>query len=147
MLKAVMTTEISARDFEARYRELLAERGSDRRNAGCVQCVECEACTLCTFCRGSTDLVRSHYCIDSKRLIECSHCRRSEQLLYCHHCAECQNCTSSSYLVRCSGLSNCTYCFGCTGLHGKDFHILNEPYDRSAYFAITRRLMRELRLG
>jgi hypothetical protein len=26
----------------------------------------------------------------------------------------------------------------------KDFHILNEPYDRDAYFQLTARLMREL---
>ena len=29
---------------------------------------------------------------------------------------------------------------GCVGLSRKDFHILNKPYDRSAYFAITARL-------
>jgi hypothetical protein len=30
------------------------------------------------------------------------------------------------------------------GLTNKDFHILNEPFSRQDYFAITRRLMREL---
>ena len=29
----------------------------------------------------------------------------------------------------------------------RDFHILNEPYERAAYFEITRRLSQELGLG
>jgi hypothetical protein len=33
------------------------------------------------------------------------------------------------------------------GLSRKDFHILNEPYDRSAYFALVKKLSRELGLG
>jgi hypothetical protein len=46
--------------------------------------------------------------------------------------------------VDCSG---CTYCFGCVGLSRKDFHILNQPYDRSTYFKITSKLTRDLGLG
>jgi len=52
----------------------------------------------------------------------------------------------SAYLVRCTGLTGCTYCFGCVGLHQKDFHILNEPYERKAYFALTQQLAHELGL-
>jgi hypothetical protein len=43
-------------------------------------------------------------------------------------------------------LAGCTYCFGCVGLSGVDFRILNEPYERDEYFAITQRLARELRI-
>jgi len=32
------------------------------------------------------------------------------------------------------------------GLTAKDFHILNEPYDRTTYFEIVSRLSRALRL-
>jgi hypothetical protein len=32
------------------------------------------------------------------------------------------------------------------GLRSRDFLILNEPYDRSTYFEIVRRLMQELRI-
>jgi hypothetical protein len=32
------------------------------------------------------------------------------------------------------------------GLSHKDFHILNEPYDRSTYFEITSKLAGALRL-
>jgi hypothetical protein len=37
-----------------------------------------------------------------------------------------------------------SYCFGCVGLSGMDFAILNQRYSREEYFAITRRLLREL---
>lgn len=50
-----------------------------------------------------------------------------------------------SYLVRCAAMAQCTYCFGCVGLSHKDYHILNQPYDRSAYFALSQALMRKLR--
>jgi hypothetical protein len=43
-------------------------------------------------------------------------------------------------------MSRCTYCFGCVGLSNKDFHILNKQYSRQEYFAITKRLARELGL-
>jgi hypothetical protein len=57
-----------------------------------------------------------------------------------------EGCSSSSYVVRCVGLVGCTYCFGCVGLSNKDFHILNQPYSRKEYFALTSRLTKELRL-
>jgi hypothetical protein len=46
--------------------------------------------------------------------------------------------------VRSTSLSDCTYCFGCVGLAGVDFHILNEPFERSVYFEATARLARQL---
>jgi hypothetical protein len=64
----------------------------------------------------------------------------------CQHCVECEGCVRSAYLVRSVGCSGCTYCFGCVGLSRKDFHILNEPYERAEYFAVTRQLRRELGL-
>ena len=48
--------------------------------------------------------------------------------------------------MKCVGLSACSYCFGCVGLSHKDFHILNEPYDRSKYFEITSKLSAALRI-
>jgi hypothetical protein len=57
-----------------------------------------------------------------------------------------ERCTQSAYLVKCVGLAACSYCFGCVGLSHKDFHILNEPYDRKTYFAITTKLAEQLRL-
>jgi hypothetical protein len=51
----------------------------------------------------------------------------------------------SSYLVRCFDCTSSSYCYGCVGLVGKDFHILNEPYSRSEYFAITAKLKKATR--
>jgi hypothetical protein len=66
--------------------------------------------------------------------------------LGCQHCLDCERCTTSAYLVRSVGCRGCSYCFGCVGLSGCDFHVLNVRYDRAAYFELTRRLARELRL-
>jgi hypothetical protein len=49
-------------------------------------------------------------------------------------------------VIRSLRLTGCSYCFGCVGLSGRDFFILNEPYDRNTYFHVTRRLARELGL-
>ncbi len=65
----------------------------------------------------------------------------------CTHCLECERCIASAYLVKCVNCTGCSYCFGCVGLAKKDFHILNEPYDRQTYFALVEKLQRELRLG
>lgn len=46
--------------------------------------------------------------------------------------------------MRCASMTECTYCFGCVGLSHKDFYILNQPYDRSTYFQITRELTAQL---
>jgi hypothetical protein len=50
----------------------------------------------------------------------------------------------SSYLVKCFDCTSCTYLFGCVGLVGKDFHVLNRPYPRGEYFALTNRLKKAL---
>jgi hypothetical protein len=142
-----MSQGLDARSFEARFHELMSAFGTRRDNEGCVQCVGCAACTRCTFCRESERLVRSHYCVRCRDCMDCSHCRDSVELIGCHHSIDSERCTASSYLVRCVGLSRSSYCFGCVGLSGKDFHVLNEPYSRQEYFALTRRLGRELRSG
>jgi hypothetical protein len=58
-----------------------------------------------------------------------------------------ERCVGSAYLVRSVGCNGCTYCFGCVGLSKRDFHVLNERYDRAAYFELTARLARELRIA
>jgi hypothetical protein len=136
--------ELSAREFEARYRELIQGFGREQANQGSVQCVGCRSCNLCTFCRDSEYLLRCHYCVACSRCTDSAHCRSSKQLISCSHCIDCETCTQSSYLERSMGLTDCNYCFGCVGLSGKDFHVLNEAYDRSTYFALVQRLSIEL---
>lgn len=134
-------------EFEAELRRLFQAFEGRTENERCVECVGCERCVDSTFCRGSKALVRCNYCVDSQRCTDCGHCRASRDLIGCNHCVACDRCARSSYLTKCVDCSGCTYCFGCVGLSGKDFHILNKPYDRSTYFALTSKLARELGLS
>jgi hypothetical protein len=136
--------ELTADEFEARYRELLRSFESSTANDRCVQCEACRGCTQCTFCRHSQHLVRCHYCVECAECTDSSHCEASRGLLSCQHCTDTQSSTRCSYLVRCASMTQCTYCLGCVGLSHKDFHILNQPYDRSTYFALSRELLRQL---
>ncbi|HLV22334.1 MAG TPA: hypothetical protein VKZ49_15685 [Polyangiaceae bacterium] len=141
-----MFEELSARQFERSFQQLIAEAGAITANRGCIECKDCKGCTDCTFCRDSERLVRCHYCVSCVACSDCSHCRSSTHLLNCQHCVLAENCSNSAYLIRCIGLTGCSYCFGCVGLHGKDFHLLNQPLERSEYFAQVQRLSRELGL-
>lgn len=138
--------ELSAAVFERLHRELLVSAENRRDNDACVECSGCIACQGSTFCKDSERLSRCHYCVRCELCSESSHCRDCRLVVACHHCLDCESCTRSSYLVRSVSVSDSNYCFGCVGLSGKDFHILNEPYDRATYFEITRRLARELDL-
>ncbi|HEY3815858.1 MAG TPA: hypothetical protein VGL81_01745 [Polyangiaceae bacterium] len=133
-------------EFEAALRKLLAGASRTSANVGCLACERCERCSECTFCVGSKGLARCHYCDSCSDCTDCAHCARSTGCLACQHCVESDRCIGSAYLVRSVGCSACTYCFGCVGLSRRDFHILNEPYDRATYFETTARLARELRL-
>jgi hypothetical protein len=134
-------------EFETELRRLLSEHGARTGNQGCVECTGCELCIDCSFCRASKSLLRCHYCVDCERCSDSTHCRGGRELISCHHCTAAERCRSSSYLVRSVDCDGCTYSFGCVGLSRKDFHILNKPYERSAYFALVTRLSRELGLG
>ena len=73
-----------------------------------------------------------------------THCVGSKSLHACAYCVQSENCTNSAYLTLSRNLSDCTYCFGCVGLTKKDFYILNTPFGRQEYFALTKRLKKEL---
>jgi hypothetical protein len=135
---------MNAAEFERAFRELLRSQQSSDDNTGCVSIENCIRCRDCTFCKGSIDLLRCHYCFDSERCVDCTHCRLSQDLFGCTHMTGCSRCSRSAYLERCVDCRDCNYCFGCVGLSGRDFHILNEPYDRSAYFKLTAELSRSL---
>jgi len=136
----------SVEQFEASYRELLRAQEAAIENERCVQCEHCRGCSASTFCRHSQQLVRCHYCVECEQCADCSHCQASRGLLSCHHCVDTQSSMGCTYLVRCSAMAQCNYCLGCVGLSHRDYHILNQPYDRSTYFEISRQLMRQLRL-
>lgn len=137
---------MNASDFERRFRELVAQQATTRENIGCLACTRCERCTDSTFLEECTNVVRSNYCKRCDDCTECSHSSDCKGCLSCSHCESCERCTSSAYLVRCIACSGCTYCFGCVGLSKKDFHILNEPYERQEWFAIVGELRRTMRI-
>lgn len=134
-------------EFENAYRQLVASFGKQTHNVGCLACEDCERSTDSTFCKRCKGVTRCHYCDGCVDCTDSSHCTRCTGCLGCTHCIESERCIGSAYLVRCVGLSGCTYCFGCVGLSKRDFHILNEPYDRKTYFEIVGKLMKELRLA
>jgi hypothetical protein len=133
-------------EFEAALKKLVAEAGSRTDNQGCLSCERCERSSDSTFCTDCKGVKRCHYCARCEDCIDSSHLTGCTGCLSCSHCTASQRCTGSAYLVRSIGCVGCTYCFGCVGLHKKDFHILNQPYDRSAYFAVVKKLTRELGL-
>lgn len=138
--------DLSPAEFELRFQQL-QQRLDSATNDACIECTRCGGCSRSTFCQDSERLVSCHYCVACSACTDCSHCRHSARLVSCAHCVECEDCSKSSYLVRCLALSDCTYCFGCVGLSNKDFHILNEPYERQDYFRIVGRLSRGMRPG
>lgn len=136
-----------ASEFESRLRELTRAFANQRDNQGCYDCVRCERCVSSTFCRDSQRLVRCHYCVQCADCTDSAHARGCRSCISVQHCVASEQCMQSAYLVRCVSLTGCSYCFGCVGLTNKDYHILNEPYDRRSYYEITARLTRELGLG
>ncbi len=136
---------MDANEFEAQLRRLIQTATEGRENAGCVACTQCEGCVECTFSSRSKGLLRCHYCVECERCVGSTHCRASRDLFSCTHCEGSERCVQSSYLSRCFDCTSCTYCFGCVGLVGKDFHILNQPYTRSEYFALTAKLKKGAR--
>ena len=134
-------------EFESELRRLLREHGERTGNQRCVECTGCELCIDSSFCNASRSLLRCHYCVDCDGCADSTHCRGSRELYGCHHCVSCVACRSCSYLIRSTDCDGCSYCFGCVGLSRKDFHVLNKPYERSAYFALVTRLSRELGSG
>ena len=145
-----MTDPLDAFTFTRRLAELtraLASQAAGGSNQDCIECVRSSACVRCTFCQDCEALLRSHYCVRCARCSDSSHCRDSAALIGCRHCVLSERCTSSSYVERSVGLIGCTYCFGCVGLSQRDFHILNEPYERTLYFAQVQRLAAQLSRG
>jgi hypothetical protein len=132
-------------EFEERLSKLARAHESATANVNCVACERSERCSDSTFLKDCKNVTRSNYCTSCVDCTECSHTSASTGCLSCSHCERCERCLSSAYLVRCIACIGCTYCFGCVGLSNKDFHILNEPYDRQAYFTRIAELRRSLR--
>jgi hypothetical protein len=137
---------MSGPEFEAALLRLAAGAALVN-NLGCLACERCERCRESTFCVQSRGLARCHYCAGCQDCVDCSHCASCQGCSACQYCALSENCIGCAYLVQSTGCTGCSYCFGCVGLSRRDFWILNEPFDRATYFAVTGRLARELRIA
>ena len=133
-------------EFESRLRALVSSQARRTENVSCLVCERCEGCVESTFCNDGKNLARCNYCASCADCTDCGNCDRCTGCFGCTHCTLSERLTASAYVVRSIGLSGCTYCFGCVGLKKKDFHILNEPYDRQTYFEMVKQLSRELGL-
>lgn len=138
---------MNAAEFERRLRALVAEHEASEANVGCLACERSARCRDSTFLRDCRNVARSQYCTGCVDCTDCSHCERCAGCTSCSHCEACEACVGCAYLVRSTACRQCTYCFGCVGLANKDFYILNEPYERQAYFARVAELRRALRSG
>lgn len=135
---------VNRSEFESAFRKLLSAQGARRDNVGCIACERCTGATDSTFSVDCTQITRCHYCTKCERSTDCSHCTGCRDCTESSHCIDCERCSRSAQLVRCVDCVSCNYCFGCVGLSRKDFHILNQPYERGAYFEMVTRLQREL---
>jgi len=137
---------VNANEFERRLRALQTGAGHSRANVSCVACESSTSCTGSTFCDRSRELTSCHHCVECERCAMSSHCIECRDCIELKHGIRSTGCLRSQYLVLCERCTDCSFCFGCVGLHARDYHILNEPYDRETYFRLTNELKRALRL-
>lgn len=137
---------VDAREFQRALAELKSQYRSAGENPQSFQLEDCRHCGSCMFCKGCVSCYRCTHCVDCDSCSHSSHCVRCTNCHSCAYCVDSVNCIGSKYLELCESCSDCTYCFGCVGLSKKDFHILNEPYDRNTYFKVVEQLKRALKL-
>ncbi|TPV92511.1 MAG: hypothetical protein B7733_25450 [Myxococcales bacterium FL481] len=118
-----------------------ASAGPSREN---FQCEECEECHACRFCRRCTSCEECTYCVECWDSLACIQCQRAVGCEQCSYVEDSRDCERSRYLKLCIACSDCVHCFACVGLQGAEFHVLNQPMARREYFALVKRLGREL---
>jgi hypothetical protein len=128
-------------ELEAEYARLLREFGASEKNLGSFRSEGCAGSRYLMFCTGCRNCYRCTHCQDCEATTGSGHCLRCVGCHDCSHCEDALACTGSAYLLRCSFCAECNYCLGCVGLEQKEFHILNQPYTRSEYFAIVKGLL------
>ena len=127
-------------EFQAELQRLRREIGVPEENAGSFRSQDCQGCLRCMFCTGCTNCYRCTHCMKCEATTGSSHCLRCTGCHDCSHCQDSRGCTGSAYLVQCASCSDCTYCTNYVDLNRKEFHILNQPYSRTEYFALIKTL-------
>ena len=134
---------MNAKEFLAALEALRRATPVDDKSLSNLRCQEVEACRSCTFCTRCTTCYRCTHCVDCSDATRCVHCRGCHQIHDVSYAVSSHRCVASSYLTLCEDCAECTFCWGCVGLRGKEFHILNEPYDRKTWFAMVAALAEE----
>jgi hypothetical protein len=135
---------MDVREFERALTELKSAYRQADENPSSFQVKNCRHCGSCMFCEGCDSCYRCNYCEGCTTCSNCTHCVDCENCHSSAYCTDCSNCIGSKYLENCEHCADCNYCFGCVGLSKKDFHILNERYDRSTYFEIVAKLKKAM---
>jgi hypothetical protein len=127
-------------EFDAELARLVRELGVATQNPGSFRSESCTGSMHCMFCKNCRNCYRCTHCESCDATTGSGHCVRCVGCHDCSHCEDALGCTHSAYLLRCSFCTDCNYCFGCVGLAKKEFHILNQAYSRSEYFALLKAL-------
>jgi hypothetical protein len=138
---------MEVKEFKRGLAKLERMFSTDPINVECHNVVNCNGCSRSVFCSDCDNCYRCSHCVECSGSSNLTHCHRCGDCHNCSNCHECTSCISSAYLVYCRDLRECNYCFGCVGLSRKEFHILNEPYPRSEYFALTDKLGQQLHIA
>jgi hypothetical protein len=128
-------------ELEDEYARLVRDHGGSEKNLGSFRSEGCTGSMYLMFCTGCRNCYRCTHCQECEATTGSGHCLRCVGCHDCTHCEDALACTQSAYLLRCSFCSECNYCLGCVGLQKQEFHILNQAYTRSAYFAIVKELL------
>jgi len=94
----------------------------------CRSLLDCEHVTYgyrIVNCKNSIDLV---FCFDTELSYDCLYCFKCYKT---RHSFDARNCLNSMFLYDCRNLQDC---FMCWNLRNKQYHILNQPYTKEAYY-------------
>jgi len=131
---------LDPREFERALAALRASYQGAADNPQGFELKDCRYCTSCMFCTRCESCYRCTHCTACTQCSNCTHCVECTGCHQSAYCTKSDRCVGSKYLELCDSCSDCTYCFACVGLAKKDFHILNEPYDKRTYFDVVAKL-------
>lgn len=101
--------------------------------------VDCQDCGYVTELKGSKD------CWDIFVMEYSELCYEIGSSYKLNNCNFCFSCWESSNLELCEWVGASHDCFGCAGIYRKQFHILNQPYEKEAYFKKVAELKDQLK--
>lgn len=127
----------------------------------CVHQTMCEDCVGDNLvqcknayqCFDAYDLEDCNYCIETNSLKDCTDMTVNFKTEFSYQCIHSPGCTNVNFCYHCDFCSDsefCAYsrnlknCFGCSYLKDKEYHILNKPYEKEAYFKAVQSIKADL---